>query len=609
MTIATSPPVIRAGLGARLVELISIDYRSLAAMRVILGVTTTYILIVLFPDVPLFLSDEGFLTRARLMEELPLNRFSLYLFNGGVPYAYLLWSINFLAALCFLIGFRSRLAAFLCWVLYTSFVARNPGVTQGGDALVSLLLFWSIFLPVGRVFSVDAALSDIDAPRDDADKRICSIATVGLLLQVVYVYVFGALLKTDDVWIRDFTAVYYAMSLETFSTGFAEWFRQYLGATILLTAFVFWLELLAPGFLFFPDRTMTVRMVCLGLLMCMHIGFRFFIRIGHFWMASLASLCTFIPTVAWDWLCARYWRAEQRRIEIYYDRDCGFCRKIALVLREFCLPSGVPVLPAQDIPEIGAVLEREVSWVLIDHTGRQRLHWDAFAYAMCQSWITLPFGLLARAYGAIGLGRPTYDLIGRNRRSLSAATRVLVPESPDGWHLGAPVRVFLVAVIAFSFAWNVDETRTAGGQTLVIGKDIANPGIFLGLHQRWSMFAPLPSTKDGYVVIDATTEDGERLDLAGRTRQAYSDDRPADLSSHFPSYRWRKYLNNTMLSHPDVRALELGKFAGTVCLRFNRGRPADQQVVSMDVYAHIRTTLPNLSSVWEKFKIGAWSCA
>ena len=164
------------------------------------------------------------------------------------------------------------------------------------------------------------------------------------------------------------------------------------------------------------------------------------------------------------------------------------------------MPRSVPVTPAQDDPVIGPVLEREVSWVVIDATGAQRLRWDAVSYVMSQSPLLWPIGLLARIYGAIGLGDPTYKLIGDSRKGFGAVTsRLLSPIAVDV-RLGLPIKVGLAVIIAFCFLWNMAHLSPAA-QSWTKVNPLNSVGYATGFTQKWTMFAPAPPTRDAFPVF------------------------------------------------------------------------------------------------------------
>lgn len=103
-------------------------------------------------------SDQGVLPRSEL--DLGPYSFSLNTLSGAPEFQALLFGLAALGALSMLVGYRTRLATFVVWLLVLSIQLRNPLVLTGGDQLLHLLLFWGIFLPLGTVWSVDRARAD-----------------------------------------------------------------------------------------------------------------------------------------------------------------------------------------------------------------------------------------------------------------------------------------------------------------------------------------------------------------------------------------------------------------------------------------------------------------
>ena len=66
---------------------------------------------------------------------------------------FLIWAV---VALLLLIGWQTRMMSILNLVLLVSVVNRNQLVVTGADSVMQALAFWSIFLPLGRCYSVDA---------------------------------------------------------------------------------------------------------------------------------------------------------------------------------------------------------------------------------------------------------------------------------------------------------------------------------------------------------------------------------------------------------------------------------------------------------------------
>jgi predicted DCC family thiol-disulfide oxidoreductase YuxK len=591
-----------AGRIARIGDLFCIDVRSIALFRVLVAVTTLYSLLELWPDIGAFYSDQGVLPRADAFGFLSPGAISLYFINGTPFFADLLFGLNAAAALALLVGYRSRLAAFLCWVLYLSLVNRNEMIIHGGDTLLSLLLFWAMFLPLGVAFSVDSALLS-----ERAQPSCLSIATIGLLLQTTYVYVFGALLKRGPEWIPFGSAVYIATHLDTMATPIAQWFRQFQTPMFFLTYGVWTLELIAPALLFFPDRGLRVRSTALVLLGLMHLGFWFFLVLGHFPLASWASLSAFVPGCFWDALGARYWNAEQARIAIYYDRDCGFCRKTSLLLREFFLPRGTLVLSAQSVPEIGEVLERETSWVVIDGSGRQYLRWDALVLVVSQSWLAFPLTFLTWIYGRLGLGDATYALIGRNRTALSRITTVLLRDRPTVFRLSRPTQIFLATVVVFCFAWNVHENFD-NKERFPIPDSVRETARALGLLQYWSMFAPFPRVVYAWPIIDGRTIGGQSVDVFGGQLSAPSRSPPRYLAYLFPNIRWREYIDRITFYNSGEQRHRFDLYAAYLCRHWNERFQGRDMLRSLSITLMVSQTLSNYQTSHSVKEMGEWRC-
>ena len=57
--------------------------------------------------------------------------------------------------------------------------------------------------------------------------RTLTFATFSYLLQTAFVYIFSAMLKSGKEWIPEGTAIYYALSLDQFTTAFGYFLYQF----------------------------------------------------------------------------------------------------------------------------------------------------------------------------------------------------------------------------------------------------------------------------------------------------------------------------------------------------------------------------------------------
>lgn len=288
----------RIGSSAKFKELFGIDIRSLALFRIGIAIIILHDLFIRSQDILAHYSDFGLLPRDVLIGSISdMWHVSVHLANGTPEFQSLLFFVAALCALALLVGYKTRLSTIFSWILLISLHARNPLVLQGGDGVLRVLLFWSMFLPLGSCWSVDAWLRN----RPALSNQYTSVASLGLLLQVCFIYWFSALLKTDDSWRVDGTAVWYALSLELFSTSFGKMLLDYPQLLKGLTFATFYLEALGPFFAFSPIYTGPLRMATAVVFMGFHlIGLNLTMELGHFVYICAVAWIVFIPEWFWN---------------------------------------------------------------------------------------------------------------------------------------------------------------------------------------------------------------------------------------------------------------------------------------------------------------------
>jgi hypothetical protein len=134
------------------------DKRSAALFRVALAITVLGDVVDRANDLEAHYTDAGVLPRGLVLEKFTnATWLSLHMWGGSWWAMAIMFAIHLMAATAMLVGWHSRKAAFLVWLLTTSLQSRNILVLHSGDVLLRLSLFWALFLPLGDVFSLDAA--------------------------------------------------------------------------------------------------------------------------------------------------------------------------------------------------------------------------------------------------------------------------------------------------------------------------------------------------------------------------------------------------------------------------------------------------------------------
>jgi hypothetical protein len=544
---------------SQLQKLFSIDLRSLALLRVMLALAILLNLAILLPDAHVFLSDSGIYPRRSAMGS-PYG-WSLYFIHGSSWFSLLLMLLNCLAALLLMVGYRTRWMTIICWVLAMSLDSRIIGLTSGADTYLRLLLFWSMFLPLGARCSVDEAMSKAAA----LPRLYFSWAVVAIFVQVTCLYLFSALLKTGTHWRETYDAVYFALNTPEITTPLAAYVASHVELLRSLTFYVYHLELAAVLFLFAPIFTAQARLLIITLLALMHVGFTLFLSIGFFPLVCLAGLTVFLPPLFWDRLLPQ----RRQRIRIYYDQDCGFCRKTCLIFRALGMPANTEVLPAQQTPEIGEILQRENSWVVEDETGRRRLRWDAVAWCWRRSAILWPLGVLFAIPPMHMFGDRLYRLIGSNRGDFGKLSARLLPETDHQLVPALPLATsYIVAGLAMVVvAWNIASLNSRPQD--MFPAFISDTVQIIGLRQKMNFFAPQPISRTRWAVVEGELADGSKVDLLFEKDRAPSHALAEDGFGVFPGYRWRKFFSSVNIERN--RNL-LGRY---FCARYDNWKTQD----------------------------------
>ncbi|MDP3857912.1 MAG: HTTM domain-containing protein [Stagnimonas sp.] len=540
----------------RLHAVFGIDLRTLALFRASLGSVLLFEVLRHFGDLSALYSDWGVMPRTWLVQADTAWHLSLFLINGTPLVTGALLAVQALAALALLLGWRTRLATVLSFFLWGWLCNRNPLVLIGGDLLMACLLFWACFLPWGARWSVDAALSPEPPPRDH---RHLSWGSAGLLLQVMSVYFFSAFLKSGVEWVPDYTAVYYALSLDRYATPLGSWLLQFPELLRLLTAFVWWLELLGPPLILLapllgPRLGSPLRAVLMLAFMGMHVGFLLCLELGHFPFVSLSSLSVFLGAWFWDWRTRQ--PRVQRPVAIYYDLDCGFCLKTTRLFQTFLGLQQARISPAQQHPRAKGLLEANWSWVVIDHEDRAWLKWSAFVALLRYSPI---FGWLQRPLSAPALEAPgnlVYDFVGRHRGAFAAVTAALLPERQEGFVPGPRWQGVAALFLVLVACWNLATIKLvpAGVQ-----QQLTPLFQLLRIEQLWNMFAPFPLKDDGWMVVEGSLANGDTVNVL-QPGQPLSYGKPHQLSQTHRNIRWHTYLGRLSEKEFAAHRLWFGKY-------------------------------------------------
>ncbi|MDX1931344.1 MAG: hypothetical protein SFU56_01940 [Capsulimonadales bacterium] len=286
-------------------RLFAIDFRALGWFRIVLGLMLIRDYLTRIPDIAAHYTETGVMPirSAQAYYNTDFQVFvSHYSWNGSYEWSLTLMILGIVAAIVFILGWKTRLATFVSWLLVIGLHTRYPLVQEGSDVYLRQMLFWSLFLPLGARYSVDGLAAQHVAHHRSLPRTVLSVASAGLLLQVAIVYWFNAITKSGPQWRTDFTALHYALNLEAFTRPLGLWWRDHLHWTLApLTMAVFYLEALGPFLPFVPWRTESVRVWVASLFITFHLfGIGLLMDVGAFYYVAALPWVLYLPSTFWD---------------------------------------------------------------------------------------------------------------------------------------------------------------------------------------------------------------------------------------------------------------------------------------------------------------------
>ncbi|HAC63939.1 MAG TPA: HTTM domain-containing protein [Cyanothece sp. UBA12306] len=554
-------------------ELLSLDLRSLALFRISLAILIILDLLNRSQDIKAHYTESGVFRLAALTNEFSNEWFwSFHFINGSVLFQTILFCLAGLLAILLLIGYRTRLITIISWVFLVSLQNRNTMILSAGDTELRLLLFWSIFLPLGAYYSVDNALN---SSSKKLPKGIFSGATIALILQICFIYWFSALFKIRSETWQQGIAVYNSLSPDFLITPLGAFLRNF---TTLLVAFTFvtiWFELLGPFLLFIPLKNYLFRYLAIFLFISLHLSFGMVFRIGLFPLIGATAWLAFLPSDFWERIDKKLKNPHGQKLTIHYNQERKNCKKYLHILCTFLFLSEIPILSYQNDLESETELEAGTTWFIVDQKGNQYSNIKAIIYLCRLSYLSKVLVPILKCYPLRLLGIKIFKLL-KNQSWVNEVSGKYLKFRPIkvnySW-LTNIITLFLVVLICL---WNI---RTIDASKVTIPQPMKEILSALDLTQKWSMFST-PDNSTEWYVIAGQLKDGTEIDVF-RPGKSINWDKPDLQSAAFKNMRWRKYLTRLDNRKYKKHRLYYGKY---LCSSWNSQNEGDQKLERFSIY-------------------------
>ncbi|MBA3874703.1 MAG: HTTM domain-containing protein [Anaerolineae bacterium] len=209
---------------------------------------------------------------------------------------FVVWAV---VALLLLFGWQTRVMSILNLVLLVSVVNRNQMVVTGADNVMQVLAFWSLFVPLGRCYSVDARRRP-----PNPHPTTYAFPVRMLQIQIALIYIFTVIFKLQGQTWPNGDALYMAMQIKMHTFPVADWLLANVSISVLRT-FTFMALLVEVGFavlIFAPILQPYLRRVGLVAGVLLHVGIGLVMNIPNFPLVMIMSYLLLIDSGWTDWI-------------------------------------------------------------------------------------------------------------------------------------------------------------------------------------------------------------------------------------------------------------------------------------------------------------------
>lgn len=509
----------------------TLDRRLLGIFRIYLGLLCFFDVVRRFHGITLFYSNDGLLpNHYALYAPQAKPFFSVFAAFSTPAEVTVAFTLAALCHLCLAAGLYTRVFQIVCFVLVTSLNMRNLLMESGGTVSLCILTTWSLFLPLGDRFSIDAIRrgmrqNDVSTARElDARPEITwppfvSIAALALTLEVIVIYFFNTVHKTGPTW-RTGESFHLILWQNRVATPLAGLLRDHEPTWLspVLSRVTLVIEGAVPLLILFPWKRLYTRTLNFVLTAGLHLNIAAMMVLGPFSYAMVGINMLMLTPELFDRLSARLERLSARRTVIY-DASAPGLHPLARFFAEldsFRHLSFIDRADRERLPEVP--LPEGATLVVLDPVTTET--WSG-TNAVAAAAAALPFGrVLGRLLGALPflsrwlLDAAAFSPSGRAPSS-DAPPAPPAPKPSAGLVLARTcTREVLAGVMLIAvFIQITNDNRFIPAHLKIRQPEVLKPLIlYPRILQGWSMFSPDAPRDDGTIIVDGVTADGRHLD-------------------------------------------------------------------------------------------------
>lgn len=262
-----------------------------AAYRILQGLMIIQVALSFIPDLYLWFGSPGIIS-LQTTKEGQLAKLNIFaFFPESNEWVLVLWVIYLLAAVCFTVGYQTRLASIVVFIMMVNFANRNLYLLHAGDTFMRSMSYWFVFAPAGEVWSVDSYLKR----RRSKDRApYCPLISAwtwrAMQLQMCLVYYSAFTSKTPGWYWANGESCYIAARFESLARLPLPLSPDNIHVSHLLTYGTLFIEFALFTLIWIKE----IRYYVIALAICLHLFIDWSMSIPAFEWLMIASFVLFV---------------------------------------------------------------------------------------------------------------------------------------------------------------------------------------------------------------------------------------------------------------------------------------------------------------------------
>lgn len=287
---------------------------SIALLRIFFGILLIYNWVVIWTHLQPWYGVDGLITLKTSLSYGDPHRFSFFDFLPNDPRVpVLLALLNLVVAITVTLGLFTRTSLLFAFLTVLSFHNRNTFLMNSGDIIFRNILFFLIFSPAGKAYSLDRLILRMKGLVANEPEKQSPWALRIIQIQFCVIYVATALFKMKGAQWLDGTAVYTATRLDE-SVRMPWAFLNSMIAIKLMTWSTLVVELALGTLIWVKEFRYWVLLAGIGL----HIGIELTMIIAMFeWVMIATMICMVDPEdiqLVKEWLQSKLAKNNSRNL-------------------------------------------------------------------------------------------------------------------------------------------------------------------------------------------------------------------------------------------------------------------------------------------------------